>query len=323
MQYKSLGKTGLMVSQVCLGTMTFGKQVSEEEAVRLTHIALDRGVNFIDTANSYFGGQSEICVGKALKGRRDQVVLTTKAGFKVGEGPLEKGLSRASVMQQVEKSLKRLDTDYIDIYFMHLPDHVTAIEDALETYTDLVRSGKVRYIGMSNFSAWEVCEALWKSEAKNILAPSVTEMVYNLITRGLDTEFIPFCQMHKMGLITYNPLAGGILSGKYQKSETPPENSRYSILKAYAPRYWREDYFETVDVLRTVAEEHDMSMAELAMRFVVSNPAITSVLVGFSKEAQLLQNLESVEKGALPADALDMCGEVWKKLSGNTFQYNR
>lgn len=323
MEYKTLGKTGLWVSKLAMGTMTFGGQVSEADAIRYTDIALDAGVNLVDTANSYTGGQSEIIVGKALKGKRDKVILATKAGFKLGDGLNEKGLSRRFVMEQVEKSLKRLDTDYIDIYFMHLPDHVTAIEDALETYSDLVHSGKIRYIGMSNFAAWRVCEALWKAEANHLYPPVLTEMVLNPITRGLETEFIPFVQEHNLGLLAYNPLAGGILSGKYKKGCEIPEDSRYAKLKAYAPRYWTDDNFDAVEEITAVANDFGMTPVELCMSWVAYHDGVTSVLMGFSKEAQLMSNLKSIDRGPLPQEACARLDEIWKSISGNRFSYSR
>ena len=323
MKYRTLGKTGLQVSELCLGTMTFGGQLEESESIRLTQYALDSGINFVDTANSYFGGQSEICVGKALKGRRDRVILATKAGFTVGDGLNQKGLSRSHVMQQVEASLRRLDTDYIDIYFMHLPDHVTALEDALDTYNFLIESGKIRYIGMSNFSAWECCEALFTAKMRHQIGPVVTEMVYNLITRGIEQEFLPFVREHNLGLMTYNPLAGGILSGRHHWDKQPPKDSRYGILKSYAPRYWTQENFQSVEVLSALAADHDMTLVELAMRWCAMQQGVTSVITGFSRESQLEQNLASLEKGPLSQDILDACDALWDQISGKRFSYNR
>lgn len=323
MEYTTLGKTGLWVSKLVLGSMTYGGQVDEADAIRYTDIALDNGVNLIDTANSYNGGQSEVLVGKAVKGKRDKVILATKAGFKLGDGPNERGLSRRFVMEQVEQSLKRLDTDYIDIYFMHLPDHVTAIEDALATYTDLVRSGKVRYIGMSNFSAWQICEALWKSETRNLIAPTVTEMVLNPITRGLEQEFIPFVKAHQLGLFVYNPLAGGILSGRYKKGEAIPADSRYAKFKVYGPRYLSDTNYAAAEAISKLAGELDMTPVELCMSWAAYHEGVTSVIMGFSKEAQLLQNIKSIERGPLPKEALDTLDEIWKDISGNRFAYSR
>ena len=323
MRYRTLGNTGLQVSEICLGTMTFGEQVNESEGARLIHYALDHGINFIDTANNYFGGRSEICVGKALKGRRDKVILSTKAGNKVGEGPMDKGLSRVHVMQQIDLSLKRLDTDYIDIYFMHLPDHVTPIEEVLETYNMLLTSGKIRYIGMSNFSAWECCEALYVGMMKNMQVPSVTQMMYNLLTRGLEQEFLPFARAKNLGLMVYNPLAGGLLSGRYQWNDTPPGDGRFATLKSYVPRYWTSENLRAVEHLMALAAEHDISMVDLAMRWCAFQPGVSTVITGVSKESQLRQNLYSLKNGALPEAVLKECDRLWEQLSGKRIAYNR
>ncbi len=323
MNYRAFGNTGLQVSELCLGTMTFGGQVEEAEAVRLIHCALDHGVNLIDTANNYFGGRSEICVGKALRGRRDKVILSTKAGNIVGNGPGDRGLSRTHVMQQIDLSLRRLDTDYIDIYFMHLPDHITPMEDALETYNDLLTSGKIRYIGMSNFAAWECCEALYTSLIKHIHPPMVTQMLFNLLERGLENEFIPFVQAKNMGLMTFNPLAGGLLSGRYQWIETPPEEGRFSIFKSYAPRYWTEENLRAAASLAELAAENGISMVNLAMRWCAFQPGVSTVVTGVSKESQLCQNLNSVTDGPLPPEILLACDKIWDQLSGKRLSYNR
>ncbi|MBQ1407496.1 MAG: aldo/keto reductase [Eubacterium sp.] len=252
-------------------------------------------------------------------------MIATKAGDTIGKGPLDRGLSRSSVMRELDRSLKRLNTDYVDIYYMHMPDWVTDIEEALETYTDIVRSGKARYIGMSNFPSWGVCEALWKAETLGLCKPVVTQMVYNQITRSIDVEFVPFCKAHDIGLVTYNPLAGGILTGKY-KRDVKPTSGRFTVDRLgnmYTGRYWKDDCFDAVEKLAAIADDAGMTPAEFAARWVISNPAVTSVLVGFTKETQLLQNMESIEKGPLPADLLEKCDSIWQDYTGNQFLHIR
>lgn len=322
MKYNILKGTGLEVSNICLGTIMYGGQVAENDGVYLTHYALDQGVNLVDTSNSYFEGRSEEIVGKALKGRRDDVILSTKAGFAMGQKPNEKGLSRKHVMQQVEDSLRRLDTDYIDIYFMHLPDYNTPVEESLETYSQLVRSGKVRYIGMSNHAAWQVAKAHHTAKDMGLVLPTVCEMVYNLLTRGIEGEFLPFAREYNKSVITYNPLAAGMLSGKHKRG-APPENSRFTILKAYAPRYWRDDNFDAVEMLEKIAEEEGISLVELAMGWCMQQPGVDSVITGFSRFEQLEQNLKCSEQSPLSQAAAEACDEVWKQVSGNRFKYNR
>jgi len=321
-EYRHLTGTGIKVSRLCLGTMTFGEQVGEQDAISMTHFALDQGVNFIDTASTYTKGRSEEIVGKALRGRRDKVILATKAGFPVGDGPNESGLSRVHVIRQLEISLRRLQTDYVDIYYMHLPDSRTPLDEALETFSILVRSGKVRYVGVSNFAAWQVCGMLWKSDRNGYVAPAVSQMVYNLITRGIEQEFVPFIREHKLGLVVYNPLAGGLLTGKH-RPDAVPENTRFSLNKGYMDRYWHEDNFRAVGMFSEIARTSGIGPVELAMRWCATQPFVDSIIIGFSKFEQLRQNLASLDGGELPPDVMAACDEVWKRLSGNRFSYIR
>lgn len=325
MEYRYLAGTGLEVSRACLGSMTFGGQLSETDAVRLTHYAFDKGVNFIDTANYYTNGSSEKIVGKAIKGIRNNILLATKVGW-AGSPPHTgyntKGLSRKHIIEQVNASLKNLGTDYIDIYYMHTPDRITPLDETLETFSTLVHSGKIRYVGVSNYAAWQVMEIIYKSELKNYVAPSVSQMVYNMITRGLEQEFIPFIKKYKLGLVVYNPLAGGFLSGKYTRGE-PGENTRFTLFKQYMGRYWVDDNFSAIESLSKIASGVGISLTELAMRWCVSQDIVDSILIGFSKEDQLMQNIDIMEKEvSLDKNVIEECEKVWKKLSGTRFQYN-
>ncbi|NLZ93630.1 MAG: aldo/keto reductase [Firmicutes bacterium] len=320
MEYTNLRGTGLMVSRACLGTMTFGGQLNEQESISVIKHALDSGINFIDTADIYTGGQSEIITGKGLKGCRESVVLASKVGGRSGQGPNGSGLSRKHIISAVEQSLKRLDTDYIDIYYMHFPHPTTPLEETMEAMNSLVKSGKIRYIGMSNFAAWRMMDALSICDKRGWVGPSVTENVYNIITRGIETELVPFIQEKKIGLTIFNPLAGGLLSGKH--GERPLANTRLSEA-GYYKRYWNDDSLAAMEQLSEIAQNYDMSLLELSLRWCVSYNYVDSVIVGASRLEHLIQNLSYLKKGALSSEVIAQCDEVWKKLSGSRFGYGR
>jgi len=321
MENMNLNGTGLTVSRVCLGTMTFGGQLDEQESIGVLKSALDSGINFIDTADIYTAGQSEVITGKALKGCRENAVLASKVGGPSESGLNGSGLNRKHIISAVENSLKRLATDYLDIYYMHFPDPSTPIDETLEAMSALVKSGKVRYLGMSNYSAWQMMDALWLSEVKNLIAPSVTESVYNLITRGIESELVPFITDKKMGLTIFNPIAGGLLSGKHSKA-SPVANTRFSDLGGYYKRYWNDESFAAMESLTEIAKRHDMNLLELALRWCISFDYVNSMIIGISRPDYLPQNLSYIEKGALSAEILMQCDEVWKSISGNRFSYH-
>ena len=321
MQYVNLTGTGLTVSRACLGTMTFGGQLNETESIALLKRAIDMGINFIDTADNYTGSASEKITGKGLKGCRDEIVLASKVFSPSGSGKNGRGLNRKHVILAVEESLKRLDTDYLDILYMHHPDKSTPLEETLQTMNTLVTSGKVRYIAMSNFAAWQMMDALAICDKRNWVAPVLSESVYNVITRGLESEFVPFIQDKKVSLAIFNPIAGGLLSGKHKK-EQPVENTRFSDKGGYYQRYWNDDSFNAMEQLSDIAASFDMSLLELSLRWCVSYDYVTSVIIGVSRMEHLEQNIALLEKGALTADILEQCDEVWKSLSGNRFSYH-
>ncbi len=321
MENVNLTGTGLTVSRVCLGTMTFGGQLDEQGSIEVVHRALDAGVNFFDTANIYTGGQSELILGKALKGCRDEVIVASKVGGPSEPGLNGQGLSRKHIISAAEKSLKRLDTDYMDIYYLHFPQHTTPLEETMEAMNSLVKSGKVRYIGMSNYAAWEMMDALSICDKRSYAPPCLTENVYNLLTRGIESELVPFLKAKKIGLTIYNPLAGGLLSGKHGR-ERPVENTRLSE-PGYYQRYWNDDSFEAMESLDKIAKSAGMSLLELSLRWCVSYGYVTNVILGVSRLEHLTGNLELIAKGSLPEDILARCDEVWKRLNGNRFAYNR
>lgn len=238
MEYTVLKGTGIKVSKACVGTMTFGGQMDEKAACQAVDYAIEQGVNFFDTANLYYTGESERILGKALLGKRQDMIVTTKVSFPMSGCLNHEGLSRVNILRCVEESLKRLQTDYIDIYFLHKPDHTTPLEESLQAMDMLVRQGKVRYIGLSNYSAWKTCDALHICKEQNMVAPSVTEMVYNMLTRTIEPEYVPMLKEKRLGLMIYNPLAGGLLTGRHLPGHEEAD-SRFTqpAFKAYPQRY--------------------------------------------------------------------------------------
>jgi aryl-alcohol dehydrogenase-like predicted oxidoreductase len=323
MKYRILTGTGTRVSRICLGTMTFGSQADESESIQMIHRALVAGVNFIDTADAYNNGLSETIVGKALKGKRDGVVLASKVRNQVGEHELKDvGLSRWHILRGVEASLKRLNTDCLDICYLHQPDYDTPLEESLAAFDQLVRQGKVIYIGLSNYAAWQACQALWICDRRNLHAPVVNQCVYNLLTRGIEQEFIPFCRELNMGLTVYNPLAGGILTGKHSHKAPPAEGTRFQLNKAYYKRYWLNSNFNALAELMEIAGAVGKKPVELAFQWLAAQDVVDSIIVGASRMEHLEENLSAWD-GELDNETLKACDRVWEKLRGNSFQYNR
>jgi aryl-alcohol dehydrogenase-like predicted oxidoreductase len=323
MQYRTLTGTGIKISRVCLGTMTFGAQVNETDAILMVNRALDAGVNFIDTADAYTNGVSETILGKALRGKRDGIVLASKVGNQVGPYKLkDTGLSRWHVIKGVEACLRRLDTDCLDICYLHRPDYSTSLEETLSAFDHLVRQGKVMYVGMSNYAAWQVCQAKWICDKNIFSTPVVTQNVYNLLTRGIEQEFMPFIKEFNIGLTVYNPLAGGLLTGKYAQSRSPEEGTRFQLNKEYYGRYWLDSNFDALSALMDVAKQASKTMVELALGWLIAQDAVDAIVIGFSNMDQLNENLSAWE-GKLDVDVIKACDDVWKKIKGDSFQYNR
>ena len=325
MKYNYFPNTGLKVSRISLGTMMFGGQTSEADSIDIIHCALDGGINFIDTADQYNRGASEIAVGKALAGRRDSVILATKVCNPMSDDMNDQGLSRRHIISACEASLKRLGTDYIDIYYMHKPDYNTPVEESIEAMTQLVRDGKVRYIGISNYASWQAADILWTAELKNLIKPVVTQNVYNLLTRGIEEELLPFCREHKIGLTVYNPIAAGLLAGKHKYGDRPTPETRFALNKTYADRYWNEKNFQALDSFIKLAEDCGMPILEFAMKWVDACPLVTSIISGVSRKEQLVQNMSILESGngAIPAEAMTRAAEIYADLTGRRFKYNR
>jgi len=295
MNYRNLGKSGLKVSQLCLGTNNFGGQISEEASLKIVNKALDCGINAMDTANIYTGGKSEEIIGKAVKGRRDEVTIATKVGFGAVEGPNRSGLSRKHILSQVEHSLKSLQTDFIDIYYMHRFDPETPLEETLRTFDYLVRQGKVRYIACSNFAAWQIAKANEICENHDWEKLIAVQPPYNLLQRDIEEDIIPYCQQEGLGILTYTPLMGGFLTGKYSKASPPPAGSRFE----YNPRLWKhasqESNFAVLEQIENIADDIGIPLSKLAIAWILKNPAITAPIVGASSVEQVEENSRIVE----------------------------
>jgi len=282
LEYRLLGRTGVKVSPLCLGTMNFGGPTPEDESIRIIQAALDGGINLVDTANMYNAGESERIVGKALKqgNRRDQVVLATKCFFPMGDNPNERGVSRYHIFKACEDSLRRLNTDHIDLYQMHRPDFDVPIDETLSALTDLVRQGKVRYIGCSTYPAWKVMEALMVSEKKGYARYVTEQPPYNLLDRRIENELVPLALDYGLGLLPWSPLAMGMLAGRYPLDSTFPEGSRAARLKGfYAERVTRQGV-EIGAKLAEMAAGRNLTAAQLAMIWVKDQPGVTAPIVG-------------------------------------------
>lgn len=297
MQYTTLGRTGIRVSRLCLGTVQFGLQLDETASHQVMDRALELGINFIDTADRYEIGVTEQFVGSWLEGKRHQVVLATKVRGRMGPGPNDTGLSRVHIMQAVEASLRRLRTDYIDLYQMHAPDDLTPIETTLRALDDLIRQGKVRALGCSNYAAWEMCKALWVSDVRNLARFESVQPIYNLLARQAEAELLPLCLSEGVAVIPYNSIAGGMLSGKYQWGQPPAQGTRFQVRpKMYRERYWHEANFQAVERLKPIAAEGGRTLAQYALGWVLANPAVTSAIAGATSTAQLEENVAALER---------------------------
>ena len=296
MEYRRLGNSGLKVSEIGLGnnTPTIAGRADEQTSIDIIDHALELGINFIDTAYAYAEGQSEAIVGKALKGKRSQVVIATKFGLPRSVGRSEQGGSRNHVLKAVEASLRRLDTDYIDLYYIHFPDPETPIEETLRALDDLVRVGKVRYIGCSNFAAWQLCEALWTSKMHNLESFIAVQSKYNLIERGIERELVPCCQTYGVGIIPWQPLASGFLTGKYRRGQEIPAGTRLTMGRPTDIGIVTDANFDKLDKLEAFAKERDHSVGELAITWLLSHPWLGSVIAGATSKEQLSLNVGAV-----------------------------
>ena len=355
MEYRNMGRTGLKVSAFCLGTMTFGKQVDEPQALRIVERAVEKGITFIDAADIYANGVTEQILSKAIKGRRDSLVIASKAGHvrrwgprygeqplggpldlarpqpfppaNVGDhiGPNDSGLSRKHLLQAVETILERLGTDYLDIFYVHMPDYDTPLEETLRAMDDLVRQGKVRYLGCSNFRAFQLCKALWLSDKHNLARWDIVQPPFNLLTRDIEYELLPLCQEEGIGVAVFSPMAAGLLSGKYEAGKAPSPDQRFGLGARgfkYNEKYWTDPDHAAVARLKQIAADHGRSLAQFALAWILNKKGITSIVCGTTSVEQLDQNLGAVGVRLSPEE-LEACDQVWHTLRPPRLFYGR
>jgi aryl-alcohol dehydrogenase-like predicted oxidoreductase len=322
MESVTLQHTSLHVSRLCFGTMTFGKPVDQAQATALIHRSIDAGIHFFDTANAYQSGLSETMLGHALKGRRHQFIVATKVWARMGEGPDDAGLSKRAILKAVEDSLRRLQTDYVDLYYLHQPDYAVPIEESLDALHQLVQSGKVRYPASSNYAAWQVAQMQCIAKERGYKPATVSQALCNLIARGIEQEFTPMARHYGVSIIAYNPLAGGLLTGKHQPQSITP-GTRFDNNKMYQDRYWHPQDFEAVSRLGQIARDSGRSLISLALCWLLHHTPVSSVILGATRMEQLDQNLAAAAEGPLSADTLAACDQVWQDFRGPVPSYNR
>ena len=323
MEHTRLGRTGLQVSRLCLGTMTFGLQCDEPTAQAILGRAAEGGIDFLDTSDAYpLGGDlatrgvTEEILGRWLRGRRDRFILATKCFAPTGPAPFDGGNSRKHILAAVEASLRRLQTDYIDLYQLHGYDPATPIDETLGALDDLVHQGKVRYIGCSNFLTYQLVRAVGRTETLRLTRLDCVQPRYNLLFREIEREMLPYCSEEGIGVIPYNPIAGGLLSGRHSRAQPPPDGSRFTLgnaAQAYQDRYWHDREFDTVDALRRLAEKAGVSLVTLSVAWVLANKAVTAPIIGASSPEQL--------GPSLAAAGFTIDDELKRQLDEHTHQY--
>lgn len=299
MKYRKLGNTGLIVSAVSLGTMQFGSKMNvgnlgQKETNSMVKFALDQGINFIDTADVYSLGESETLLGNALKGIREEIVLASKVRLPMSDNINRSGATRVNIMRGIESSLKRLQTDYLDLYQIHGWDSNTPLEETLRALDDLVRQGKVRYIGLSNYLAWQAAAAIGIQERQNLEKFATAQMYYSLVGRDLEHDWLSCAAYHNLGILVWSPLAGGFLSGKYDRKNPPPPGTRFAESGQFV-MFDKEKAFNIIDVLRNIANRHNTSLARVALAWLLSRPMISSVIIAARSTEHLSDNIQSVD----------------------------
>ena len=291
MEFRQLGDSGLKVSAIGLGTNNFGARVDAEGTAKVIDQALHEGINLLDTANIYSRGLSEEYIGRALKGRRHEAVIATKVGGRMGDGPNDEGASRKHIRHEIEESLRRLDTDYVDLYQIHFVDETTPIEETVRVLDDLVKEGKVRYTGCSNFAAWQVCEGVWTSESLGLTSFSSVQPHYSMLVREPERELVPFCDEYGIGILPYFPLASGFLTGKYRRGQPAPAGTR---LAENDRGMFVDANYDLIEALESFAEQRGHSLLELAFAWLLARPAVSSVIAGATKPEQVTANAKAV-----------------------------
>ena len=322
MEFRTLKQTDLQVSRLCLGTMTFGKPVEQDEAGRMVDICLDAGVNFIDTANMYQLGRAEEMLGHAIQGRRDRIVLASKVRAKMGEGPNQSGLSKKAIFHAIHETLRRLQTDYLDLYFLHQPDYDVPIEETLEAMEQLVQQGKIRYPATSNYAGWQVVQMLDLARKMDYTPAATSQPMYNLLARGIEQEFLPMAKAFDVSVLAYNPLAAGLLTGKHQEVSIP-QGGRFDRNQMYQDRYWHAQTFQAVESLKNLAARAGRSLVSMAFAWLLHHTVTDVVILGASRLEQLGQNLAALYDGPLADDIVRECDEIWRSLRGPVPVYNR
>ena len=320
-----LGQIGLTVSRLVLGTMTFGLQTDEETSIKILDTAAEAGINFLDTADVYplggglpTAGRTEEIIGRWLKGKREHFIVATKAVGKVGSAPWDQGSSRKHILDAIDASLRRLGTDYVDLYQLHSDDASTPLDETLEALDTVVRAGKVRYIGVSNFLAYRLARALGRADVRHLTRFVSIQPRYNLLFREIERELLPLAQEEGLAVIPYNPLAGGLLTGKHKQAGGPTAGTRFTLGAAaerYQERYWHDREFNTVEELRTVADLAGLSLTTLALAWVLANPIITAPIIGASRPEQLFESFKALE--------VTLDDNLKQKLDDITTEYRR
>lgn len=305
MEHRRLGNSGLMVSAVGLGTNNFGGRIDEAQSIRVLDQSLADGIDFIDTANMYTGTQSEQIIGKWLKGKRDKVLVATKWGHRMGEGPNRRGGSRKHIIDSVEASLDRLQTDYVDLYQMHVPDPETSIEETLRALDDLITQGKIRYIGTSNFASWQLCEAEWTSRTLKLNHFISEQPYYNILRREPEQEVVPMCRKYGIGVIPYFPLESGYLTGKYQR-DVEPKEGRLAGSPQYKEKAFTERNWAILEHMTSFAGERGRSVTELAIAWLLAEPSVGSVIAGATKPEQVRMNAKAANWHLTPEEKREL-----------------
>jgi aryl-alcohol dehydrogenase (NADP+) len=322
MRIKPLGRSGLKVSELCLGTMTFGKQTDKRGAYAMLDKAVACGINFIDTANVYpLGadfetvGATEELLGEWLRGKRESLVVATKCLGPMGPGPFDQGLSRKHILRAIDDSLRRLRTDYVDLYMAHAFDDTVPLEETLQTFENIVASGKARYIGISNWRSWQIAKALGIAERKNYVPIVSAQLRYNLLFRAIEDDTVPMCLSEGIGIVTYNPLAGGMLTGRYKPDREPEKGSRFDVGQTlYKARYWNEAIFSAVESYIEGCKDRGLNPVTTAVRWVMQQPGITSVIIGASRVEQLDASLAAAQSEPLTPEDLQWLDDLWFSL---------
>jgi 1-deoxyxylulose-5-phosphate synthase len=327
MEYVRFGGTGLRVSRLCLGTMTFGLQCDPAQSASIMDAAAEGGIDFFDTANVYpLGGgrqtvgRTEEIVGSWLKGKRHEFIVATKCAGNFGPKRWDQGMSRKHILDAIEGSLRRLGTDYVDLYQLHNYDAATPLDEALAALDTIVRHGKARYVGVSNWPAYKLARALGRGEVKGLMPVSSVQPRYNLLFRSFERDLLPLCAEEGIAVIPYNPLAGGMLTGKHDRQAPPAEGTRFTLgsaAKRYQTRYWNDREFQTIEELRPLAQEVGTSMTTMAMSWVLANPAITAPIVGASRPEQLADSVAAANNPPMSAELksrLDDLTYAWRSV---------